>query len=952
MKYIFFILFFILHTYAHTLKPVSLQLKWKHQSQFIGFYIAKEMGFYKEVGLDVDIKEFEVNSNLLKKIEEKEVDFAVGDSALIFHKLNGANVKALFPIFQTSPVVLIAQDKFSTLDALQNANIEFSRNELANISIKAILKANNTEINAIEHTFTIDDFVAKKSDGIVGYLSNQPYFLDEQKSAYKIYNPKDYGFDFYGDLLYTSTFMAQENPKVVADFIAASKKGWEYAFQHLNNSVDLVYEKYNTQNKSKEALLYEANVLMRLSGYGYNFGEFREERVQEIAKVIALLFPRKFVNPNLEDFIWNESEELVNYYKKGYLKNNNTFSVCLQENLFPIDGIDNGKLSGISGDVLNKIAQQFDLILNPIYASSFKEYFENIQQKKCDILTITAEDGYKQFGNMERSQFYVDSNLVIVTKVDKPFMDTSGTLLNKKFITKYAVFKKYLNALYPNLNVEINDNIQDVVQKLENNEIDGFITDNITVDRMIQTFGYGKYKISGFLGNEKPIRGAFGVLDSKPELVEILNIGIDSFSAKELKEIKENWKVTRHSTQVDTVLVWRLILGFLVILSVVAMVVFILRRHNKELNEWLASTIEGIAIFENGRLIKANKQLLTIFGYQELKEVYLKTYFDFVVAQQHDEIRKRLQDNQEPYELVFIKKDGTHFEGMIKGHNISGTNKRISTIIDISELKKAQKELKELNIHLEEKVRHEIVKNEHQQSIMFQQSKFAEMGSMLNMIAHQWRQPLNNISLIVNTIVVKQKKGSLDLEALIQHKNDFQKQINYLSCTIDDFQNFFRPKKEKEVFKIYDVVMNAYSLIKPIFERNHIVFSSNMDATIEYFGYKNELAQVILNILNNSKDVLIDNEITTKLVRVFLTQTQEHLILTIHDNGGGVRNSYLDKIFEPYFSTKSEKNGTGLGLYMSKIIINDHFKGKLSAINGQDGLEITILLPKLKEENR
>ncbi|MFA7092769.1 MAG: transporter substrate-binding domain-containing protein, partial [Arcobacteraceae bacterium] len=841
--------------------------------------------------------------------------------------------------------------ELNDIKELKNKKIEFARNELANISIKAILKAHNVEVNAIEHTFTIDTFAAKKSDAIVGYLSNQPYFLIKQNIPYTVYNPKDFGFDFYGDLVYTSTSMVEKNPKVVADFVNASKKGWEYAFEHLNSSVDLIYEKYNTQNKSKEALAYEASVLKSLSGYGHNFGEFKLERVQEIGKVIALLFPQKFKNIHLENLIWNESRELIEYYKNGYLKNNNTFNVCVLDNLFPIDGINEGKLTGISGDVLNKIAQQFGLVLKPIQSKSFKEHVENIRQNKCDILTITAEDGYKQFGNMKRSQFYLDSNLVIVTKVDKPFMDTSGTLLNKKFITKYAIAKKYLSALYPNINVEINENIDAVIKKLENDEIDGYITDNITVDRVIQTFGYGKYKISGFLGNEKPIRGAFGVIDSKPELVEILNIGIESFSQKELKEIKENWKVTRYSTIVDTDLVLKLIVGFLFIFSIVAIVVFILKRHNKELNEWLDSTIEGIAIFENGRLIKANKQLLSIFGYKELSEIYLKTYFDFVIRQQHKEITKRLQNNQEPYELTFIKKDGTLFDGLIKGRNIRGTNKRISTIIDISELKNAQKELKELNTHLEEKVRQEIAKNEHQQTIMFQQSKLAEMGSILNMIAHQWRQPLNNISLIVNTIIIKQKKGILDLNALTQYKQDFQKQINYLSNTINDFQNFFKPKKEKEYFKIYEVVMNTYSLLKPIFEKNHIVFSSNIDATIEYFGYKNELAQVLLNIFNNSKDALWENHISNKLLRVELTQTPENLMLILQDNGGGVEKSNLEKIFEPYFSTKNEKNGTGLGLYISKIIINDHFKGDISARNCNEGLEISITIPTIINKN-
>ncbi|MFA7091124.1 MAG: ABC transporter substrate-binding protein, partial [Arcobacteraceae bacterium] len=111
MRHIFFVIAIAIGSYATTLKPVSLQLKWKHQAQFMGFYMAKEMGFYKDVGLDVEFKEFEPEMNILEKIEKKEVDFAIDDSSLIFHKLNGAKVKALFPILQTSPIALIAQQE-------------------------------------------------------------------------------------------------------------------------------------------------------------------------------------------------------------------------------------------------------------------------------------------------------------------------------------------------------------------------------------------------------------------------------------------------------------------------------------------------------------------------------------------------------------------------------------------------------------------------------------------------------------------------------------------------------------------------------------------------------------------------------------------------------------------------------------------------------------------------
>ena len=954
MRYL--ILIFIISSFLYSnqndLKTISLQLKWKHQFQFAGFYMAKELGYYKDVGLDVQLKEFTKNLNIVNEIKNNNSNFGIDDSSLIYHKLNAENIVALFPIFQTSPITLITQENLQNLNSLQGKNIEFSTNELVNISIKAVLKSNNLNINQIPHTFQIDKFVAKESDGIVAYTSNQPFYLDEKNIKYNIFNPKDFGFDFYGDILFSSKEFAKNNPKLVSDFINATKKGWEYAFSNIPETVDFIYKNYNSQNKSKESLLYEANVLKKLSGFDdENFGLFEDKRIKEIGNIITLLFPQKYLNIYLDDFIWNEKEELKNYYKNNYLKNNDNFTVCVHDNMFPVDGINNNKLTGISGDVLNKIATQFDLKLIAIQAKNFKDYLQNATSGKCDILTVTAEEGYKQYKNMNRSNFYLDSNLVIVTKIDKPFMENNQFLGNKKFITKYQVFKEYLLDLYPNLKVIVNSDIKETISKLENDEIDGYILDNITADMIIQNFGYGKFKISGFLGNEKPIRGAFGVIKNKPELLEIINLGLNNFDKKELEQIKESWKVTRYSTIIDYELIWKLISAFIVILLFIFLFMVMLKRHNKELNEWLNSTIEGIAIFKDGKLVKANKQLLLILGYKNFNEIYGKTHFDFIVPWEHHIMKDRLPFNQEPYEMTFIKKDGTKFDALVKGHQMSNKNIRISTIIDISELKNTQRKLSKLNINLEQKIQEELEKNRNQQTIMFQQSKLAEMGMMLNMIAHQWRQPLNNISLIVNTIILKQRKEQLSPENLNKFKNEFQQQIIYLSNTIDDFKNFFKPKKDKEHFKLRDTILSTYSLIKPIFDKSQIQFNFNIDSQISYFGYKNEFSQVILNIINNSKDALIEKNIENKLINISVNQDRKNLIIIIQDNAKGVKETDLEKIFELYFSTKNSINGTGLGLYISKIIINEHFNGEIIAYNGIDGLEIIIKIPKNESIN-
>ena len=947
MKLVLIFLLFISFLYSKDLKPISIQLKWKHQFQFAGFYVAKELGLYEKYGLDVSFEEFDGSFDPLNRVLEQKSNFGIDDSSLVYHKLNGNDVVALFAIFKTSPIALLSQEKFNTIKSLKNKDIEFSSNEISNISINAIFKSQDIHVNNIKHTFYSKSFKEKKSDAIVGYLSNQPHILDKENIKYNIFLPKDYGFDFYGDMIYTSLEFAKQNPIIVKNFIEATKKGWEYAFKNIPYSVDLIYEKYNSQNKSKDSLFYEANILKEFSDYeNKEFGEIDKFKIKEIANTIKLIYPQRFRNNDLNDFIWNNKVALIDYYKKNYLQFNKDFTVCIQDNLFPIDGIDNNRLVGISGEILNTISEKFEFNLKPINAKNYQESIQNVFENKCNILTISAEDSYKQYKIMDRTNFYLESNLAIITKIDKPFIENNNNLNEKRFVVRYEVIKKYLLSYYPNIQVEIIKDLERISTKLKDDEIDGFITDNITVDRMIQKLGFNEFKISGFI-NKEPIKIAFAVSKDKPELREILNLGLSYFSKEDIEAIEEKYKVTRYSTIINKNLIWKILILFTIISLTILFSIFFLKRKNDELNEWLNSTIEGVALFENKKLLRANTQLLKILGYDNFKEIQNKTYFDFISPKDHHIIKEKLKEDQEAYELTFIKKDGSLMDGLVKGHNIKGsTNKRISVIIDITELKKTQRELKELNQTLNLRIEDELQKNHEQRVIMFQQAKLAEIGSMINMIAHQWRQPLNNISLLVNTIIIKYKKDTLSVEMLNKLKENFQEQINYLSNTIDDFQNFFKPKKDKEIFVINEIILSTLNLIKPKFEKNRIKTNFNSITNINYFGYKNELAQVLLTILNNSLDAFEENNVLDKLIEIDLETLKENIIIKVRDNAGGIKEENLKKVFDLYFSTKIEKNGTGLGLYISKTIINRHFKGEIKIHNIKKGAEIIITFPK------
>jgi signal transduction histidine kinase len=230
------------------------------------------------------------------------------------------------------------------------------------------------------------------------------------------------------------------------------------------------------------------------------------------------------------------------------------------------------------------------------------------------------------------------------------------------------------------------------------------------------------------------------------------------------------------------------------------------------------------------------------------------------------------------------------------------------------------------------------------ENMLLIQSRQAAMGEMLSMIAHQWRQPLTSMSAIVSTIQVQQALDVATEEETSQQLENISRQIQYLSQTITDFRNFF--KKEKEITQIEpsELIDQAVFLIGKLLENNNIELRSSLSYSSAISTYANELQHVFINLIKNAADVLIEKNKEEKWIDIRCNQSDEWITFTISDNGGGIEESIMDRIFEPYFSTKGEKNGTGLGLYMSKLIVDKHLKGSLTCQNSNVGAVFTIKL--------
>lgn len=261
-------------------------------------------------------------------------------------------------------------------------------------------------------------------------------------------------------------------------------------------------------------------------------------------------------------------------------------------------------------------------------------------------------------------------------------------------------------------------------------------------------------------------------------------------------------------------------------------------------------------------------------------------------------------------------------------------------------------ELQGLYESMEKKIEDGVLENLETQKVMIYQTRLAQMGEMISMIAHQWRQPLGSISTVTASIKLKQSLKKFDLETengraeQVEFLNTaigkIENYIQFLTTTIDDFRNFFKPDQKQEKTTLSYVIDGALKLIGKSLEVNRIILHVENKSHNTLFTYDKKIIQVLINILKNAQDAILERKVEEGTIWVRTREENGVFIIEVEDNAGGIPMDIMGKIFDPYFSTKSEKNGTGLGLYMSKTIIEEHCHGFLKAENCNMGTKFTI----------
>ncbi|BAF70185.1 CheR family methyltransferase [Nitratiruptor sp. SB155-2] len=334
-----------------------------------------------------------------------------------------------------------------------------------------------------------------------------------------------------------------------------------------------------------------------------------------------------------------------------------------------------------------------------------------------------------------------------------------------------------------------------------------------------------------------------------------------------------------------------------------------------------------ILLANRSHIFLANKKFFTFLGIRNLEQLKEKMVYEFFEEDSplFQKVKKEkwmeyLKKHPEEAHEVYLKdKNGNKRIFLIKVSQTSIDKKRIVTLTDVTEMKR-----KDL--------------------LLIQQSKLAAMGEMIANIAHQWRQPLNLLSLLITNLQVSFQNNHLTEDKFEEFYEKSNEIIQNMSKTIDDFRNFFSTHKVKVKFRLKELIEDTKKIVLPALEQNHITLKEDIK-DIELFGYKNELMQVLINVINNAKDAIKERKIQYGQIILSNKIERKYVYFYVQDNGGGIEPEILDKVFEPYFTTKFKSHGTGLGLYMSKMIM-EAMGGDIILENEGDGVKVTLKIPK------
>lgn len=652
MKYMFIMVFLISQLFSsQDLDKVTLQLHWYHQFQFAGYYMAKEKGFYEEAGIDVEIKEGALSQNTVESVMQKKAEYATGDTSLIVDRSEGKKVVILAAILQASPTLIVTKERpdIQSIMDLSGKHIDVAGTGMDTMYLRALLNNNDIIVDTSEHNHLITDIkkglTEGHSDAIVTYNMNDIYDLKKDDFKYRLFHPQDYGFTFYSDFLFSSENELKKHPERAKAFKAASLKGWVYAFSHIDETVHLILDKYNTQGKTYDELIYQAYALKKLAYYKTDkLGNISTQKIRKIVDTYKNLGMIQS-DLSLKDFILQDDQSFKAIFstkEKSYLQEKKQMRVCGADLWQPYIDLTRNQPTGILVELAKEYEKTLGIPLKFVRTKNWEECLASIQKKEIDIAIPKFKD-QDHYPDLVFTKPMVKDHLALISKVERPFISNISEIGTMKVsICKgNDRYLHYIRSKYPNLKLVFVNDLQEGLQSVIEDRVDAYL--GIMLPSTL--------KISRDYSQELKVIGRFSELDidvsmtlhqNEPILLNILNKTIDALDPKIKMDIYNNEISMNVREKVDYTLIWQILLGVLAVLFVLYYRQRLLRKEHKKLQSAydkinrqqkklqeqktihelvFDSLTDGVLMLENGKFVDCNLAILKMMHYSRKEEV-------------------------------------------------------------------------------------------------------------------------------------------------------------------------------------------------------------------------------------------------------------------------------------------------------------------------------------------
>ncbi len=657
--------------------------------------------------------------------------------------------------------------------------------------------------------------------------------------------------------------------------------------------------------------------------------------------------------------------------EQAWLRDHPRIRLAPDPNFPPIEFFDDtGRYSGLVADYYGLIEARLGIRFEVVRAATWDDVLRMARNREVDVVgaaqRTAARSEYLLFGPT-----ILDVPNVIITRTDvaggMDFADMAGKTVA---VTQGNALEEYLRIRFPAIRVHAVPDDLAALREVSFGRVDATVVNLAIASHLIEKHGIVNLRVAGDSGRSNALHIA--TRSDWPILSRILTKALESIPESERDEAARYWirlEGEEYRVLSRDLLVGALAVAGLLLLSALGVLAWnrALQRQVAERTAALETSEENYrqvfnaandAIFlhdaETGVLLDVNERMLEMYGVT--REQVLGSTADALGDGQppysHKEalewITKAVTEGPQVFEWLARRSNGESFwvEVALRAATISGHLRVLAVVRDITERKRMEMALRELNESLERRVEEAVSANLEQERMLIQQSRLAAMGEMIGNIAHQWRQPINALNLLLTNIKEAHDHGELNEQELARLAEKGDRLIQKMSHTIDDFRNFFRPNKEKERFLLAHAIEATLSIVSASLEHGGIAVEVVGDRTLAAWGYPNEFSQVLLNLINNAREAIQARGGEGGRIVIRLGVEGDGLTITVRDNGGGVPGEVLPRVFEPYFTTK--ERGTGIGLYMSRMIV-EHMGGTLSLRNVEGGAEAVIRLPLAQE---